>query len=149
KRRRAKHPARPEKPQSKLLVVTSLLALSMLTACQRGCSHRSHHKGDKGGTTPPAADTGAAATPPKAPPGVQPKLRYVEQRLAAPKSMTPPPPPAPAPQAPTEPPLPDLPPINRHARVPAPQEPAGNHPCGAVQVGDDVIPLDCIDPDYL
>ncbi len=136
---------RSSSPRSRRLFMTSLLALSMLTACQRGCSR----KGGRNGASSRATDTGAVSQPPKAPPGVQPVLRYVQQRLEGGKFITPLAPPDPAPQASNEPALPDLPPIGKHRRIPAPAAPAGNHPCGAVQVDDEVIPLDCVDPDYL
>ncbi len=127
KRRRAGKVARSESPlipRSRLSVLTSLLALSMLTACSRGCSHKS----GKHGTVSPPSEVSGQAQPPKAPPGVQPRLRYVEQRLGDGKFMDPLAPPDAAPQAKTEPSLPDLPPINKHGRVPAPKEPAGNTP---------------------
>ncbi len=138
---------RASSPRSKLLVVTSLLALSLLTACSRGC-HRKPDPSARGGNAGATPGGNAAPAPVvKPPPGVQPAMHYVEQRLEGGRFIAALPPPEPAPMA-AAPPLPDLPPLNKHAHVPTPRSPAGNHPCGAVQVGDDVIPLDCMDPDY-
>ena len=115
---------RSSSPRSRRLFMTSLLALSMLTACQRGCSR----KGGRNGASSRATDTGAVSQPPKAPPGVQPVLRYVQQRLEGGKFITPLAPPDPAPQASNEPALPDLPPIGKHRRIPAPAAPPATTP---------------------
>jgi Papain family cysteine protease len=125
-------------------LLTSMLALTFgLGACQRGCHRHREEPRAQAVTAPPPAAKGKAPLASRS----EQTLHYVQQRLEGGKFIAPlTPPPAAPPSA--EPPLPDLPPISKHGRVPAPKYPAGDHPCGAVQVGDDVIPLDCMDPDY-
>lgn len=112
-----------------ILVPTLALALG---AC-RGCSRSDKHEGH--------------APPPKLNAGPLDLVRYVNQVVNG-KFISPLAPPAVI-REPRYASLPDLPPLSAHGRNPVDTSRLkGEHPCGSAKVGDRLIPLDCMDPEY-
>lgn len=98
--------------------------------------------GCRGCTTDDKSPGPASITPPVA------LVRYVNQVQNG-KFIAPLAPPALGRQPNSGSALPDLPPLANHGKPPPPPPKAkGEHPCGSARVGDRLVPLDCMDPDY-
>src|SRR5262249_23235648 len=117
------------RPRSFLLLAGAFVALSGgCNACNLG-----QDKDNKKSSTGPAP---------------APILKYVQQIVGG-KYISPLAPPALTKTANYATALPDLPPLSAHGKAaPPPPKAKGEHPCGSAHVGDKLVPLDCMDPDY-